>query len=286
MIYALSDTHLSFSSNKPMSIFGEIWEHHAEKIAHNCAAMLQPTDILLLPGDLSWALKLAEARKDLTFLDALPGRKILLRGNHDYWWSTRTKMQRYCREWGLKTLFFLDRNAFLLRRNKTASAYEILHAGRNETAENGGRQADTQAIWQQEPSLQEQPEFIGIVGTKGYLLPFEQQNEHDRILAVREYERLLYSLRQLEDLLLLNGIKKSEVKLLCLTHYPPLLKNRGSSIYSSLYEKLQAEYRTVQAVYGHLHGLGIREAFEGRYNSVDYYLVSADARAFSPQALL
>lgn len=280
MIYALSDTHLSFSSNKPMSIFGEIWAHHTEKIAHNCAAVLQPTDILLLPGDLSWALKLAEARKDLTFLDALPGRKILLRGNHDYWWSTRTKMQRYCREWGLKTLYFLDRNAFLLRRNKAVSAYDILLAGRNETAE------ALEVAWRQEPILQEQPEFIGIIGTKGYLLPFEQQNEHDRILAAREYERLLYSLQQLEALLLLNGIKKSEVKLLCLTHYPPLLKNRGSSIYSSLYEKLQAEYQTVQVVYGHLHGLGIKEAFEGRYNSVDYYLVSADARTFSPQALL
>lgn len=280
MIYALSDTHLSFSSNKPMSIFGEIWAHHTEKIAHNCAAVLQPTDILLLPGDLSWALKLAEARKDLTFLDALPGRKILLRGNHDYWWSTRTKMQRYCREWGLKTLYFLDRNAFLLRRNKAVSAYDILLAGRNETAE------AVEAARRQEPILQEQPEFIGIIGTKGYLLPFEQQNEHDRILAAREYERLLYSLQQLEALLLLNGIKKSEVKLLCLTHYPPLLKNRGSSIYSSLYEKLQAEYQTVQAVYGHLHGLGIKEAFEGRYNSVDYYLVSADARTFAPQVLL
>lgn len=280
MIYALSDTHLSFSSNKPMSIFGEIWAHHAEKIAHNCAAVLQPTDILLLPGDLSWALKLAEARKDLTFLDALPGRKILLRGNHDYWWSTRTKMQRYCREWGLKTLYFLDRNAFLLRRNKAVSAYDILLAGRNETAE------AVEAAGRQEPILQEQPEFIGIIGTKGYLLPFEQQNEHDRILAAREYERLLYSLQQLEALLLLNGIKKSEVKLLCLTHYPPLLKGRGSSIYSSLYEKLQAEYQTVQAVYGHLHGLGIKEAFEGRYNSVDYYLVSADARTFAPQVLL
>lgn len=280
MIYALSDTHLSFSSNKPMSIFGEIWEHHAEKIAHNCAAVLQPTDILLLPGDLSWALKLAEARKDLTFLDALPGRKILLRGNHDYWWSTRTKMQRYCREWGLKTLYFLDRNAFLLRRNKAVSAYDIFLAGRNETAE------AVEAVRRQEPILQEQPEFIGIIGTKGYLLPFEQQNEHDRILAAREYERLLYSLQQLEALLLLNGIKKSEVKLLCLTHYPPLLKGRGSSIYSSLYEKLQAEYQTVQAVYGHLHGLGIKEAFEGRYNSVDYYLVSADARTFAPQVLL
>lgn len=280
MIYALSDTHLSFSSNKPMSIFGEIWAHHAEKIAHNCAAVLQPTDILLLPGDLSWALKLAEARKDLTFLDALPGRKILLRGNHDYWWSTRTKMQRYCREWGLKTLYFLDRNAFLLRRNKAVSAYDIFLAGRNETAE------ALEAVRRQEPILQEQPEFIGIIGTKGYLLPFEQQNEHDRILAAREYERLLYSLQQLEALLLLNGIKKSEVKLLCLTHYPPLLKGRGSSIYSSLYEKLQAEYQTVQAVYGHLHGLGIKEAFEGRYNSVDYYLVSADARTFAPQDLL
>jgi predicted phosphohydrolase len=88
-IWALGDPHLSFARPKPMDIFGSQWTNHAEKIARNAARLVEPQDILLIPGDISWALKRPEARVDLTFLaEQLPGVKILIKGNHDYWWDS------------------------------------------------------------------------------------------------------------------------------------------------------------------------------------------------------
>lgn len=87
VIWGISDLHLSFSTDKPMDIFGDHWLGHAEKMAAAWDALVQPNDVVLCPGDLSWAMKLAEAGPDLDWIGARPGRKILGRGNHDYWWS-------------------------------------------------------------------------------------------------------------------------------------------------------------------------------------------------------
>ena len=95
-IYAISDLHLSLSQPKPMDIFGPTWENHAEKIKANWHNTVGPDDLVLMPGDLSWAVRLSEARSDLRFVDELPGRKILVRGNHDYWWNRKatSRIQR------------------------------------------------------------------------------------------------------------------------------------------------------------------------------------------------
>lgn len=94
-LYILGDPHLSFSVNKPMDIFGERWKNHAEKIKENWLSLIKSEDTVILAGDLSWAISLEEARADFEFLHQLPGHKILLRGNHDYWWDTLAKMQRF-----------------------------------------------------------------------------------------------------------------------------------------------------------------------------------------------
>lgn len=86
-IYSISDLHLSFAKPKPMDVFGPVWENHAEKIRQNWDALVSPSDIVLLPGDLSWALRLSEAEPDLDFVRQRPGRKVLTRGNHDFWWQ-------------------------------------------------------------------------------------------------------------------------------------------------------------------------------------------------------
>jgi predicted phosphohydrolase len=85
-IYAISDLHLSLSGEKPMDIFGDAWRDHANRIAANWDATVGPDDTVLLPGDHSWALRFEEAKIDLDYIAARPGRKILIRGNHDYWW--------------------------------------------------------------------------------------------------------------------------------------------------------------------------------------------------------
>lgn len=91
-LYAMADLHLSFSTGKPMDIFGDRWSDHAQKIAQRWC--LTDADTAVLAGDLSWAIDFSELEADLDFLSSLPGKKILLKGNHDYWWETMTKMRR------------------------------------------------------------------------------------------------------------------------------------------------------------------------------------------------
>jgi uncharacterized protein len=85
-IYAISDLHLSFSNPKPMDIFGSEWKDHHEKIAANWDKLVKDDDVVIVAGDISWALKFDQAQQDLEFINQRPGTKILLRGNHDYWW--------------------------------------------------------------------------------------------------------------------------------------------------------------------------------------------------------
>lgn len=87
-LYAISDLHLSFTDDKPMDIFGAVWHNHTEQIRTNWLARITPADTVLLGGDLSWSMTLAQARRELDFIAALPGRKIAIKGNHDYWWSS------------------------------------------------------------------------------------------------------------------------------------------------------------------------------------------------------
>jgi len=98
-IFALGDPHLSFNENgevyKPMGIFGENWEEHDRKIKENWESKILPEDIVLVPGDLSWALKLEEAKYDLEFLGKLPGKKIIVKGNHDLWWQGIGKVRKF-----------------------------------------------------------------------------------------------------------------------------------------------------------------------------------------------
>ena len=86
-IYAIADLHLSLTSEKPMDVFGEAWRGHAEKLERNWRETVNEDELVLIPGDISWAMQLSAALPDLSFIGNLPGRKILLKGNHDYWWS-------------------------------------------------------------------------------------------------------------------------------------------------------------------------------------------------------
>ena len=110
-LYTIGDTHLSLSANKPMDVFGGGWEGYVEKLKEGFA-LVQPEDTVVLCGDLSWGMSLEEAREDFAFLDALPGRKILLKGNHDYWWNTAAKMNRFFAENGFTTLHILHNNCY------------------------------------------------------------------------------------------------------------------------------------------------------------------------------
>lgn len=115
-IYVIGDLHLSFSSNKPMDIFGFNWENHAEKIKDNWIKKVKPDDTVILPGDFSWATYLEDTYKDFEYLHTLPGRKIMSKGNHDYWWTTLTKMKKYLLDNGFDSIDFLYNNSYLVEK--------------------------------------------------------------------------------------------------------------------------------------------------------------------------
>ena len=110
-LYAIGDLHLSLSVNKPMDIFGEVWKDHTEKLRASFS-QLRDDDTIVLCGDTSWGISLEEALEDFRFLDRLPGRKILLKGNHDYWWTTAAKFYRFCEENGFSDLYLLNNNCY------------------------------------------------------------------------------------------------------------------------------------------------------------------------------
>ena len=113
-IYVIGDLHLSFGVNKPMDVFGEKWENHSEKIKENWLNKVKDTDTVVLPGDFSWATYLEESEKDFEFLNSLPGNKILSKGNHDYWWTTVTKMKKFLNDRNFNKIDFLYNNSFLV----------------------------------------------------------------------------------------------------------------------------------------------------------------------------
>lgn len=93
-VYAIGDLHLPGGDLKPMDVFGPHWERHFEKIAADWRANVQADDLVLIPGDISWAIRLEDAMEDLCAIGNLPGKKVLLRGNHDYWWSAIGRVRR------------------------------------------------------------------------------------------------------------------------------------------------------------------------------------------------
>jgi len=112
-IYAISDLHLSFGGNKPMEIFGGNWENHAEKIEQYWREVVAENDLVLMPGDFSWAMYLKDTYKDFEYLNKLPGKKLLLKGNHDYWWTTLGAMRKYLKENNFENIDFIYNNSYL-----------------------------------------------------------------------------------------------------------------------------------------------------------------------------
>ena len=110
-LYAIGDLHLSLAKDKPMDIFGDRWENHTEKLIEGFS-LLNENDICVICGDVSWGMGLDETLPDFKFVDALPGKKIILKGNHDYWWSTATKVKSFFAENGITTIDILYNNSF------------------------------------------------------------------------------------------------------------------------------------------------------------------------------
>jgi len=110
-LYAIGDLHLCLGAPKPMDIFGGAWLGYMDKLKSGISS-IRPEDTTVLMGDLSWALDLQEAKADFAWINEIPGRKIILKGNHDYWWSTVTKFNAFCQENGFSDMHILNNNHF------------------------------------------------------------------------------------------------------------------------------------------------------------------------------
>ncbi len=110
-IFAIGDLHLSLACDKPMDIFPG-WHNYVAEITKNWKAQVSESDTVVLAGDISWGMTLQEAAADFEYIDALPGKKVILKGNHDYWWNSRRKMEAFFEERGLSTLSILH-NSFV-----------------------------------------------------------------------------------------------------------------------------------------------------------------------------
>ena len=113
MIYTISDPHLSLSCDKPMDVFGRRWENYTCQLESNWKSTVTDDDTVIIPGDISWGMTLEESASDFKWLDSLPGRKIIGKGNHDYWWETFSKLEKFKAENDISTIDFLHNNAYL-----------------------------------------------------------------------------------------------------------------------------------------------------------------------------
>ncbi len=246
-IWAIADLHLSFGvPGKEMDLFGEAWKNHAEKIASNWRERIKGDDLVLIPGDISWAMRPEEAVADLQWLDALPGTKLMVKGNHDYWWHSVSKVEKILPP----SCHILQNNSFDWKDVSIAGA----------------------RLWDSDEYSFDQ--YIAFFEhDKVAAKPHHEEKElHQKIFA-RELTRLEMSLKTLNP--------KAEKKIV-MTHYPPIGAELKMSKVAALLEKYDVEI----ALFGHLHSLKAGVELFGEARGIAYFLTACDYLDFSPLQVL
>jgi len=248
-IWALSDLHLSFGiSNKSMEVFGPTWKDWTKKIEQSWRACIQHDDLVLIAGDISWSSNLKDALIDLKWIHNLPGTKLLLRGNHDYWWSSMKKIQEILPS----SLHCLHNNVF----------------NWNDCTIGGTRLWDTEAYnFNEIISFQDNP----LATQKS--ISEESAIKEDRKIFERELLRLKMSLDQL---------CKNAKHRLVMTHYPPIGLNLAPSEVSTILDA----YNIDLCIFGHLHNLNTHSPLFGKLHRTTYLLTSCDYLNFQPIKIL
>lgn len=247
-LFTIADLHLSFGSDKPMDIFGAAWQDHPAVLQKNWQQLVGKSDTVVLIGDHSWGLKPEEAVPDLRFIDALPGRKILLKGNHDLWWPTAKKLSELCNRENLKTLSFL-----------LASAVPVPDAFGTGTS----------AV---------------LCGTRGWLCPEDREfGSGDLTVYKREVSRLQAALTLAEkQAAMLSEREGKKPEILAFLHYPPF----GSSGTETEFTALLERFGVKRCYYGHLHGVRDGNKRISVIGDCRYTLVAGDSVSFEPQRIL
>lgn len=230
-----------------MDYFGPAWAGHAEKIAENWRAVIAPEDLVLVAGDISWALKLEDAVPDLQWIDALPGTKVLLKGNHDFWWGSLSKVAAV-----------LPPSIHLIQNN--ALFWKGVAIG-------GARLWDTP-----EYSFGAFIEYVENPRAKQGDPEALIQRDLDTKLFERELGRLQMSLAQLSPAAKLR---------IAMTHYPPI----GADLKPSRASAILEEHKIDICVFGHLHNIKAGLSLFGNQNGIRYELTASDYLRFHPVCL-
>lgn len=245
-VWALADLHLAQAlPDKAMDFFGEPWIDYVSKIQRNWLNNIGNDDLVLIAGDITWAMHLPDAKKDLDWIHALPGTKMLLRGNHDYWWSSLKQVQSI-----LPPSIHLIQNNALIWKNFVIG---------------GARLWDSKEY--------QFGEFIDYAeNVRAKKIPSEEPLPDSEKIFERELSRLEISLKAMEKL---QGTR------IAMTHYPPISADMRPSRASTLLEK----YGIETCVFGHLHNVRKNEKLFGKSRGVNYVLTSADYLDFMPVKL-
>ncbi|MEI8328868.1 MAG: metallophosphoesterase [Chlamydiia bacterium] len=246
-IWAFSDLHLSFGNpEKSMEVFGPAWHNYGERIKQGWLRHIHDEDLVLIPGDLSWGKNLDQALIDLEWIHALPGTKVIIKGNHDHWWDSAAKMTKALPS----SIHFIQNNTF---------EWKDVTIG-------GARLWDTS-----EYNFKDYIEFVENPRENKQApasLPEDQQK-----IFVRELQRLRLSLSAMDP------NKKIRI---ALTHYPPI----GADLATSRTSQILEEFHIDLCVFGHLHSVKKRTPFFGKKNGVQYVFACCDFLDFIPLKLL
>ncbi len=250
-IFAIGDLHLAHAVDKPMDVFGRQWKDHTRKIEKNWREKVGPADLVLVPGDLSWGMRMEEVEEDLDWLDRLPGRKVLIKGNHDYWWPSISRLR-----------------ARLRGTTITALQYDSARFG---PVTVGGTR-----LWSlpgEEETYADPLEPVPPSPSEGSGEDLEAA--HDERLFRREVGRLKLSLESMD--------REASLRIV-MTHYPPTTETGAETVLTRMLEEAAVDI----CVFGHLHNLGIEggKTWDFVRNGVRYVLVSCDAVDFSPYFLI
>lgn len=246
-IFAIGDIHLPGGPRaKPMDRFGEIWRDHGSVVARNWREIARDDDVLLIVGDLSWAMKLEDATADIEFMRSLPGRVIVIRGNHDFWWASIGKVRK-----ALAPVVALQQDHVIVGDVAIVGTRGWQCPGSRGSADAMSDSAHPEA------------------GSAQY-------SAEDRKIYEREVGRLKLGL---ENLVRSGAPHRTRIVML---HYPPMNPEHEASGFTELLDRYEVDI----CVHGHLHGAEwIATAFQGRRNRTTYHCVSADAVAMRPRLI-
>ena len=245
-IYTIGDLHLSFHENKPMDIFGENWRGHEEKIKKDWIEKVTEKDLVIIPGDFSWSTYLKDTYEDFSYLHSLPGKKLLLKGNHDYWWTTLKSMREFVKENGFDDIDFLYNTAYEFENYIFAGT-----RGWSQSQEEDNEKMIQREQLRLELSLKEASKLLNKD-----CLGEERGANAKEIIVFMHYPPITNS--QIQECTKMD-------KEICEVN---------------TFVKLMKEYNIKRCYYGHLHGISIKEAVEGEYDGIEFKLVSADGLDF------